>query len=188
MTDSDLWNELRDGNKYALEKIYRQTFKPLFRYGIKICRNEMLVEDCLQSLYIELWKNRIGLGKTDSIIRYLMVSLRRKVIREIKTIHAKEVDREIVETDFEADLSFEAQLIHKEMDKEKSEALNKAFQSLSPRQKEVIYLRYYSGLSYDDIGNVMELNYQSARNLVARAIKKLQVAMLTIVLLLFCLL
>ena len=187
MTDSDLWNELRNGSRTALEKIYRRHFKVLYRYGVKISRNNMMAEDCLQNLFIELWNNKAGLGQTDSIIKYLMVSLRRKVIKEIKTIHHREVDREIVETDFKEELSFEARLADNEMKKEKSAALDKAFHALSPRQKEVIYLKYYNGMSYEDIGSIMDLNYQSARNLASRAIKQLQKALLTIILILFLL-
>jgi RNA polymerase sigma factor (sigma-70 family) len=185
MTDGQLWNELRAGKKTALESIYRDNFKQLYRYGVKICKNEMLAEDCLQSLFIELWKNRAGLGKTDSIIKYLMVSLRRKIIKELKNIYAKEIDREIVETDFEEELSFEAKLVKGELAIEKAAELEKAFEKLSPRQREVLYLKYYDGMSYEDIGAIMNINYQSVRNLVSRGIKQLQQVLTTIISILF---
>ena len=40
--------------------------------------------------------------------------------------------------------------------------------TLSPRQKEAIYLKFVSELSYEELAKVMQLNYQSARNLVSQ--------------------
>ena len=49
---------------------------------------------------------------------------------------------------------------------------------LPPRQKEVLYLLFYQDMSYEDIATVMQMNYQSARNLVHRALKLLRTKML----------
>lgn len=50
----------------------------------------------------------------------------------------------------------------------------KSLLTLSPRQKEAIYLKFVSDLSYVDLSKVMKLNYQSARNLVFRGLEKLR--------------
>jgi RNA polymerase sigma factor (sigma-70 family) len=42
---------------------------------------------------------------------------------------------------------------------------------LPARQKEIIYLRIYKGLSYEEISQVMQLNYQVVRNLLSQALK-----------------
>jgi DNA-directed RNA polymerase specialized sigma subunit, sigma24 homolog len=43
-----------------------------------------------------------------------------------------------------------------------------------PRQKEIIYLKYYMNLSYEEVSEVMNINYQAARNLVYQSIKVLK--------------
>ncbi len=43
---------------------------------------------------------------------------------------------------------------------------------LTPRQREVIYYRFIEELSYDDICQIMGLNYQSAYNLLQRSLQK----------------
>ena len=48
------------------------------------------------------------------------------------------------------------------------------WQKLSARQRETVYLKFFEELSYEDICEVMELNYQSARNLIARALTELR--------------
>jgi RNA polymerase sigma-70 factor (ECF subfamily) len=49
-----------------------------------------------------------------------------------------------------------------------------AVNSLPGRQKEIIYLRIYQGLSYEEISEVMNINYQVARNLFHQSIKSLR--------------
>ena len=63
---------------------------------------------------------------------------------------------------------------------ENHQQLQQALQQLSDRQREAVYLKYEKGLSYDEICTIMDINYQSARNLVATAIKSLRGIMTTI--------
>ena len=46
--------------------------------------------------------------------------------------------------------------------------------SLPNRQKEAIFLKYYEGLTYEEIENVMSLNYQSVVNLIHKGINNLK--------------
>jgi len=172
MTDQKLWNELREGKHSALEKIYRTYFSDLFNYGKKFASDEATVEDCIQELFVELWKNRVRLSETDAIKPYLFVSLKRKLFRVVKK-NRTSTDTELEETHFDAELSIDQLLINAEIDKEQKENLNAAFEQLSDRQKEILYLKYYSNMDYKSISETMDMNYQSARNLVARAIQKL---------------
>ncbi|WP_286860436.1 RNA polymerase sigma factor, partial [Proteiniphilum sp. UBA5510] len=45
---------------------------------------------------------------------------------------------------------------------------------LTPRQREIIYLRYMQELDYEEIAILMEINYNSARRLVHRSIEHLR--------------
>lgn len=46
--------------------------------------------------------------------------------------------------------------------------------ALSNRQREIIYLRFYQNLDYEEISEVMNINYQASRNLLSHAIKVLR--------------
>lgn len=52
--------------------------------------------------------------------------------------------------------------------------LQKALEKISPRQRESIYLRFIQELDYEEIGTILEINYQSAKNLVSRTLIKLR--------------
>jgi len=71
-------------------------------------------------------------------------------------------------------LSHENFLIDQHEDRQKTEKVLNAVQQLSNREREIIYLRLYQKLSYEEIVEVMQINYQAARNLFYQAIKSLR--------------
>jgi len=172
MTEKKIWNNLRNGDSAALESIYRTHVSQLYDYGKKITRDQQTIQDCIQELFIDLWNKRESLSEIDHIKPYLFVSLKRKIFHSIKKIR-KLTDNEVQESHFDVQLSIEEIIMEVELSQERKEKLAKAFMLLSDRQKEILYLKYYSDMDYDQISQIMELNYQSARNLVSRAIKKL---------------
>jgi RNA polymerase sigma-70 factor (ECF subfamily) len=188
MTDIQLWNGMKEGKKSCLQSIYEREFSYLCQYGIKICRDESLVEDAIQDLFVHIWQKRENLGSTDNIRSYLVVSLKRRLLRTIQS-EQKSLDIEGKEDYyFEAELSFEELLISNELKVETQDLLKKAWQELSSREKEAIYLKYYENMDYDGICEVMDISYQSVRNLVFKGIKKLKDILACLLFVLFFLL
>ena len=75
---------------------------------------------------------------------------------------------------FYVDESYEQQLIDFEIKDSQILAIKKAFLELNDRQKEALFLRFNSGLGCHEIAEIMQINYQSARNLIHRSILKLR--------------
>ena len=174
MDETHLWNKFRSGDRAAFEEIYRNEVELLLRYGRKFSNNDQLVEDCIQDLFVYLWQRRDHLGETDSVRKYLLVAIRRRIIKKLSTKKKRFSDREIDDYDFSAEINFEDEIISEEISREQRLFLSRAFDELSKRQKEVIYLKYYGGLNNKEIGEVMGINYQSVRNLTSRALAALR--------------
>lgn len=173
MTDTQLWQQLKEGRPEAWERIYREHVDALLRYGSQFCAEPGWVEDSIHDLFVELWKRRAGLGATDHIRPYLLVALRRKLIRLIKK-QQKLSTLTPDEVDFLAVPSIDTTIIGGEMAAEQKEQLQHALNQLSKRQREALYLKYYEGLDYAEICQTMEINYQSVRNLVFTALQKMR--------------
>lgn len=182
MEEKKLWNKLRSGDAKALETIYLTYFDELYRYGRNYTADLNTLEDCLQEMFVDLWNRRERLSETDAIKPYLLVTLKRRIFQAIKKSR-KTSQLETNEIQFDAELAIDQIIINKELHTEQSEALKKAYEHLSARQKEILYLKYYSDLAYDEISEIMDLNYQSARNLVSRALQKLSKHLLMIIIL-----
>jgi RNA polymerase sigma factor (sigma-70 family) len=67
----------------------------------------------------------------------------------------------------------------------KKRKLQKSMESLTSRQREAIYLRFTKEMSLDEICLLLDLNNQSARNLIHRSIEKLRKEFLITIALIF---
>jgi len=180
--DAQLWDELRAGKKSALKVIYDQEFQYLYNYGRKIFQRSELVEDCIHDLFVEIWQRHDTLGGTDSIRRYLATSLRRKIITVIKKDSKSQSVDSFDAIPFDVELAIDEVIIAQELSDEQAEQLKRAFEKLTPKQKEILYLKFYQGLDYEQIAEVLSMKYQSLRNAVSRAIKNLRGDMIMVLL------
>lgn len=178
INDSTLWENFKRGDESSFALIFRTHYQAIFNYGLKLNKDRDLVEDCVQELFLELWKNRNSLGSTDQIKPYLLKSARRKIIKKInqdskfKKLFSNILPKE--EYAFEIVLSPENQVISQQISEEKILKAQSLLDTLPPRQKEILYLLFYQEMSYEEIAKIMDINYQSARNLVHRALKLLR--------------
>ncbi len=181
-TNSDifLWDKLRSGDKNALKVIYDNEFRYLFNYGRKIFQKTELVEDSIHDLFVEIWQKHNSLGPTDSIRRYLSTSLRRKIVSELKKQNKSQSVESFDGIPFDVELAVDEMIIAQELGEEQALKLKNAFEKLTSKQKEILYLRFYQGLDYEQIAEVLDMKYQSLRNAVSRAIKNLRGDMLLI--------
>lgn len=182
--DIKLWDSLRSGEQSALKKIYDQEFSFLFNYGRKITSHHSVVEDSIQDLFIEIWNRHSNLSSTDSIRKYLAISLKRKIIRQLQKDQKTSLQEDFKTNDFEAEISIESKLISSETKSEKQKWLKSEFSKLPARQKELIYLKYYAGMDNESIAEAMDISNQSVRNLAHKAIKSLAKNVLVIIFLL----
>jgi RNA polymerase sigma factor (sigma-70 family) len=171
-----IWQAFKAGDEEAFNHIFNKYARFLFNYGDKIAQNEALVEDCIQELFIELWEKKAGLGEVNSIKYYLIKSLQRKILRKL----AK--NREVfAETDSDLhiqaeliDFPYESQLIQLQTTLEQQEKLQKALNLLSEKQRQVLFLKYYDQLGYEEIALVMSSNVKTIYDLIYQALKSLK--------------
>lgn len=170
--DEAVWNVLRNNNKEAFAVIYYRFFKILLQKGFKVSSDRELVKDCIHDLFVEIWENKANLATPVSVKAYLIVSLQRKIIRQLRKFRSQEAEHnrlpiEVVD-------SKEDQLISEQHLYDRQCVVTRAVNSLTKRQKEAIQLKFYTDLSYDEIADTMKISTDSIYNLVSKAISNLQ--------------
>lgn len=173
-TDTDVWDQFRKGCPQAFSDIFHRHYRYLYNYGSKLTPDKDLIKDSIQELFIILWQSRSRLSATQSIKFYLLKSFRRHLIKALQA-NSKIKGNHLPENyQFQTVFSCENDLIAQQSLNEQQQQLSEALNNLSPRQKEIIYLRFYSNLSYQEIAEITSLNYQSVRNYVHQAILALR--------------
>lgn len=150
-------------------EVYQQLFQSLFSYGMQICGNKELVKDSIQDLFSELWKNQRTLTRVKYVKPYLLKCLKRKIKRTLGK--GKQLS---VEGSFEFEISPETKLISNEQQDKNRFILNKTIQSLTERQREAIYLKFYGNLSYEEVAKVLNIKTKASYKLISRALSSLK--------------
>ncbi|MEO5684810.1 MAG: sigma-70 family RNA polymerase sigma factor [Chitinophagaceae bacterium] len=171
--NSALWHSFKQGNWEAYTSLYNDYYSLLNNYGYKFTRNSNLIEDAIHDLFVRLWASRENLGNPVSVKNYLYKSLRNTLLRKIKTEEKYTgMDAEEYPFGFEVSYSNPGGMAIEE--KELREKVKAIINTLPPRQKEIIYLRFYEGLSYDEIADIMSISINSAYKLLYKALENLQ--------------
>ncbi len=177
-TDAELWQQLKQGDKFALEVLYKRHYQVLYRYAIKLAKDKEPAQDCLQEMFFQLWNKRDKLKDVQSVRFYLMKWLKREVIRALSD---KSSGNNIISIDTDTEhlgLVVEDLFEKREMKSHNAKALRKALEELTAREREVIYMRFFLELTYEEICSALNLNYQVVMNYVHRALKALRASSL----------
>ncbi len=171
--DLVLWQNLLSGDRKALASIYTRYFDALYNYGIKISRDAVIVEDAIQDLFIEIWNRREGLNKeVKSIKYYLYICLRRKIVLKINQ-HNNTVDIDKIAS-FDIALSHKSHYLNNQINIELRKKLVEVIETLSPKQREALFLIYFEELPYEEVATIMSLKIKTVYNLVHQAITRLK--------------
>ena len=172
--DSTLWSSLKAGDEKSFSILFEKYYSDLIRYGNSFSPFKEKVQDCVQDVFTDVWIYRQSLSNSVVVKAYLLSSVRKRIARlqERDYIFMKTSTTDSIE--FLFDFSIEHQLISDEESALKVAHLNSFLNNLPARQKEALYLRYHQGLTVEQIAELLQINYQSANNLLHRALLQLR--------------
>ena len=178
MRDSEevkFWYDFIDGDLDALSVLFFHYAKGLVSYGMKICRDEELVKDSIQEVFIQLIQKRHKLKRNEKIKGLIYRLLRNTIIDEIKLINrSKRIDNLMFNSSSGFEIDAEHHHIGFEEETERNSMITSALNQLSTHQKEAMYLKFSDNLSYELISKVMGISIASARTLIYRTLKQLK--------------
>jgi RNA polymerase sigma factor, sigma-70 family len=173
-SDADLKQQLVQGNKEALASLMKKYYDDLYNYGWRFSKDDGLIKDCIQEVFISLWQRRETASSILSPKYYFLRAIKNKVLKALHKKTRDSVDAVPNEYDFFYEFSIEQVIVQKQISEEKAERLKKTLSLLSKRQKEIIYLKYYQHLDHAQIAELMNVSRQSVYNLLHEAIHKLR--------------
>jgi len=171
--DAACWKQLREGNTSALEYLYDTYIDRLFHAALKMTDNRELAKDALQEIFIEIWHYRASIGNVNHSYSYLLKVLKSIILKKVKR---KGFTNELYINEQAPDetQNIEELIMSSERLTEQKSRLNMALAQLTARQKQVVRLRFFEGLTYEQIAVKLSMNYQSVNNLAFRAMLNLR--------------
>lgn len=165
----------RNGDQSAFMELYNMYAEMLLNYGLCITTDKELVKDCIQDVFCKLVSKCQQL-QVLKVTSYLLISLRNALLDEFRR------KTNMVETAVE-DIRFSQRVDDVEVDYIRDEKVSLTHRKvtilmneLTPRQRQVFTLYYIEQRKYEDICDIMQMNYHSVRNLVHRGMVKMRTA------------
>lgn len=170
-----LWSEFRKGSELAFTTLYKEFVHDLYHYGERITSDKELIEDSIHDYFVDLWNHRQRYGEVSSLKFYLLKGFRYRLIKNIQRRRKLPVEYNLDdEYTIEIVLSAEFEWISKQTSEEKKAGIRQSLNALTKREKEAITLKFYDGLTYEQIAELMTLSVKSTYKLVYRAIDALR--------------
>ena len=175
LDDSTLWLNFKKGNDLAFSILYNKYVHRLYNYGMHSCRDKDLVLDCLQELFTQLWDRRERLSEVTCVNYYLFKSFRRLLMNRLSV--GRKFLISLSDKDsygFHFAPSQEDALIEEEWEIERNKKVRNSLHSLTKRQREAVFLKFFNQLSYHEVAAIMDLHVDSVYNLISKSIDVLR--------------
>lgn len=175
LEDDYIWDSFKRGNERSLKFLYDEHYEFLFHYGYKFTNDRNQIEEAIQSLFIKMWKNHSNLNKPASIRHYLLKAFRRILIAALQAgSRLASRQRSFEDIPFYLTPPHDENIIRQEEINEQHIVLKTRIGTLTNRQREAIYLRFYQELSFEEIAVVLKMNIGGVYKLIYRAIDRLR--------------
>lgn len=174
--DSQLWAQFKQGDREAFSGIYELYADLLFAYGTKISADREMVKDSVHEVFLLLFKQRNSLSVISNIKFYLFKSLKHILLRRISRERkfSERFGLRMSAPEFHIEYSVEENIILNEQEKRVKEYVLHLLENLNSRQREILYLRFHQGFSYDQISKITGINGSSAKKQVYRVMQRLR--------------
>jgi len=170
---SELLGNFINGDTAAFSKLYNLHVNLLYNYGCKLTTDVELLKDCIQEVFIKIYNKRTELDTVANFKSYIIISLKNKLCDESrKRVNLSDIAVE--ELDVVSSDNIEKDYIDNEKELLDNAFVTKILDQLSPRQRKAIVLYYIEEKKYEEICTLMDMNYQSVRNLIHRGISKMR--------------
>jgi RNA polymerase sigma factor (sigma-70 family) len=173
--DQELWKSFQGGDEEALEGLFRIYYSILLNYGHKFTINRYLTEESVQELFVKLWNKRVSIGSAVNVKHYLFKAFRSILFRKLQKQAANVMEKlDDEKYNFRIELAPDQKMIEIENDTELRQKIEAGLESLTARQREAVYLRFYEDLSYEEVSEILNLNIGGTYKLIYRALDRLR--------------
>ena len=170
----EVMSRFGSGDRVAFGEIYSEFIDSLYAYGSKITHDRELVKDCIQDIFVSLHKLNPNLHHPEYIEFYLFRALKNAInykFQQSKKTVPLPCDNV---SDFELRFNMEQEIDDPESDLLRVEKLKSILKTLDPQKREILFLKFSTGLNYIEIGHLLNMNPDTVKKQVYRTLDHLR--------------
>lgn len=169
MDEFELIESFKNGDEFAFVGLYNRFKGPVFAFCFKMLMSREQAQDVMQETFLRVYENRDRLLKTASFRSWLFTIARNQCLNQIRMGGRQiNVGQDVLERTAATETPFTR------MDKSQQvEFVSALLGMLKPEYREVLVLREYQNLSYEEIAAVTRNSLSSVKSRLFKARKKL---------------
>ena len=171
MSADKLFKQFIEGDKNAINELYSQYSKRLYRFAFGYLKTESDALDIVQEVFVRLWNNRDKLKKDSNIEAYIFTIAKNTIISVFR--------KKISEKEFLEDLKFK--VVKNSSDTEVqvdysilSEKVKSTIDQLPPQRKKIYLLSKEKGLTNQKIADELNISVKTVEDHITKARKFLK--------------
>ncbi|HEY9000108.1 MAG TPA: RNA polymerase sigma-70 factor [Mucilaginibacter sp.] len=173
-TDSELVELWQEGNEYAFETLYKRYVVKLLSIASKKVDDYETAREFVQDVFISLFKLRDSLNPEISVLAYLHVALKNRVLNHYRhqNVH-KRYEQYIAQQEMQLSDNTAAHLHSKELETHLKEEIRK----LPQQCRTVFLLSREEGLPHKEIANHLNISVNTVEQHMRKALRILRTSM-----------
>jgi RNA polymerase sigma-70 factor, ECF subfamily len=168
-SDESLIRRIAAGDQLAMRTLFARYRIPLYRWLLRIVRDETTAEDLLSDVFLDVWRQAASFQGRASVSTWLLAIARYKALSARRARVDAQLDERIASTVADPADDPEAAL----QEKNRSKMLRDSLASLSPEHGEVIDLVYYHGKSVKEVADIIGVGEATVKTRMFYARRKL---------------
>ena len=167
-----LLEKARAGDKEAFGRFFAKTSEIQYRLILTYVNDPDAAQDILQEVYLTLYQNLSLIRRPQSAIAYLNTTTRQLCMnyrRRVATRNAHMASPTVALSDVTA-----LSLAEQAEQSEQLAQLNHALKKLTPREQQIIVMRYVQRVKIAEIANILDISPATVKRLHRSALEKLR--------------
>lgn len=162
---------LRENDEEAFELLFKEHYKPLCLYMSYFIKQNDVVEQIVQDVFVNIWENRKTFSPKGNIKSYLYKSVKNKGLNYIKHEKVKiKTKEDLKAVYYSEEVNIEKQFESKELLK----LIEQQVDQLPEKCREVFVLVKFNGFSYNEASEILNISPKTVENQMGKALKKLR--------------
>ena len=168
-SDEVLIARIATGDRLALQVLYGRHHVRVYRFGLRLVRDEQVAEDLISEVFLDVWRQAGKFEGRSAVSTWLLAITRFKALSALRKRKDAELDEETAAAieDTSDDPEVTAQK------KDTGKVLRQCLEALTPDHREIIDLVYYHEKSVEEVAEIVGIPENTVKTRMFYARKKL---------------
>jgi RNA polymerase sigma-70 factor (ECF subfamily) len=168
-SDEVLIGRIAQGDRLAMQVLYGRHHVRVFRFGLRLVRDEQIAEDLISEVFLDVWRQASKFEGRSAVTTWLLAITRFKALSALRRRKDAELEDEAANAIEDSSDDPEVSLTKKDT----GAALRKCLSALSAEHREIIDLVYYHEKSVEEVAKIVEIPENTVKTRLFYARRKL---------------